>query len=180
MPEPVKPKLCKVCKEPFAPWATTQRVCSQRCALLAVKAKQAKAYAKETSRLRREHRASDRAYQLKLAQTAFNAYIRERDKDLPCISSGRTTGQMHAGHYKSVGAYPELRFCEQNCNKQSMKDNAWLSGNVVGYRQGLIDKYSEGVVLWLEGPHEPKKYTIDEIIEIKERYKVKLKALSEK
>ena len=61
-----------------------------------------------------------------------------------------------------------------------MKDNSWLSGNVLGYRQGLIDKYGEGVVLWLEGPHEPKKYTIEEIIEIKARYKAKLTALADK
>jgi len=135
---------------------------------------------KETSRMRREFNLKDRSYQLKLAQAAFNAFIRERDKYLPCISSGRTTGQMHAGHYKSVGAYPELRFCEQNCNKQSMKDNSWLSGNVVGYRQGLIDKYGEDMVIWLEGPHEPKKYSIEEIIEIKELYRAKLKVLADK
>ena len=174
-------KKCRNCKADFEPrFNSTQVVCGTVCAIEQARKKTKKQYRAQTTKLRKEFNGKDRAYQLKLAQTAFNAYIRERDKDLPCISSGRTTGQMHAGHYKSVGAYPELRFCEQNCNKQSMKDNAWLSGNVVGYRQGLIDKYSEGVVLWLEGPHEPKKYTIEEIIEIKERYKAKLKALSEK
>ena len=127
--------------------------------------------------MRSEFRLKDRSYQMKLSQQAFNAYIRERDKDLACISSGRTTGQMHAGHYKSIGACPELRFDERNCNKQSMKDNSWLSGNILGYRQGLIEKYGIEVVEDLEGPQEAKNYTLNDIIEIKIRYRTKLKSL---
>ncbi len=30
---------------------------------------------------------------------------------------------------------------------------------------------------WLEGPHEAKKYTIDEILEIKKHYQQKIKEL---
>ena len=179
MPEPVKPKACKVCKEPFEPWATTQRVCSQRCALDEVKAKQAKAYAKETSRLRREHRASDRAYQLKLAQAAFNAYIRERDpQSKGCISCGSTTGKWTAGHYKTDKS---LRFHEDNCHGQCWFNcNSNKSGNIAEYRPRLVEKIGLERVEALETYHPPPKLTIDEIIEIKERYKAKLKALSEK
>jgi len=147
------------------------------CAILFNRHKKKKAKEKETRKMRADANKSDRSYQLKKAQEAFNAFIRERDKGLPCISSGRTTGQMHAGHYKSIGACPELRFDERNCNKQSMKDNSWLSGNIVGYRKGLIDKYGEEVVEFLEGPHEPRKYTLDDIIEIKMKYRRKLKEL---
>lgn len=86
---------------------------------------------------------------------------------------------MHAGHYKSIGAHPELRFNEFNVNKQSMKDNAWLSGNIEGYRKGLIEKYGVKVVEWLEGPHEPKKYTLDELKEIQQIYREKKKALTQ-
>jgi hypothetical protein len=32
-------------------------------------------------------------------------------------------------------------------------------------------------VEWLEGPHEPKKYTIEDLKSIKETYRQKLKAL---
>ena len=177
----VKQKPCKVCKEKFTPNMTTQRVCSPRCALDEAKAKQAKAYAKETTRLRREHRASDRGYQLKLTQSAFNAYIRGRDAGKPCISCQKNSGaKMNAGHYLSVGAHPELRFNPLNCHLQCEACNSFLSGNVARYRINLIERIGLGAVEELEGPHEPKKYTIDEIIEIKDTYKAKLKELAAK
>ena len=86
---------------------------------------------------------------------------------------------MQAGHYKSIGGHPELRFNEYNVNKQSMKDNEWLSGNISGYRKGLIKKYGIKIVELLEGPHEAKKYTLDQIIEIKNQYRQKLKGLQQ-
>ena len=176
-----KAKLCRApgCEITFEPYRSTQIACSMDCAIEIARHKKKRQYDQETRRLKREFRAKDRSYQLKKAQQAFNAYIRERDNALPCISSGRTTGQMHAGHYKSIGAYPELRFNEYNCNKQSMKDNSWLSGNIMGYREGLIKKYGLEVVEWLEGPHEPLNLTLEEIIEIKNKYRKKLKKLQE-
>ncbi len=64
------------------------------------------------------------------AQKAFNAYIRARDAGLPCISCGETNppdlhgGQWDCGHFKTVGAYPELRFEERNAHKQCKSCNA--------------------------------------------------------
>ena len=173
----MKTPICKSCREPFERFQTTQKACSVPCAQDLAQKALAKKRAKAARRDKAEYYANDKSYQLKLAQAAFNAFIRERDKALPCISSGRRTGQMHAGHYKSIGANPELRFDERNCNKQSMKDNAWLSGNILGYREGLIAKYGIGTLEWLDGPHEPKKYTLEDIIEIKQLYRAKLKEL---
>ncbi len=170
-------KTCRVCQNAFSARNTLERVCGFTCAVAYGKEKVAKKKKKETSQMRKDMNAKDRSYQLKKSQEAFNAFIRERDKHLPCISSGRTTGQAHAGHYKSIGSHPELRFDEQNCNKQSMKDNSWLSGNIAGYRLGLIEKYGIESVERLEGPHEPKNYTLDEIVEIKTRYRAKLKQI---
>jgi hypothetical protein len=135
---------------------------------------------KKARKGKKDYYDKDKPYQLKKAQEAFNAYIRARDSDLPCISSGRMTGQRHAGHFKSIGAHPELRFCETNVNVQSMKDNAWLSGNIEGYRKGLLAKYGPETVEWLEGPHKAKHYTLDDIIAIKIKYRKKLKALNHK
>ena len=136
---------------------------------------------KETSRMRREFNLKDRSYQLKKAQAAFNAFIRERDKCLPCISCQKNSGaKMNAGHYLSVGAHPELRFETLNCWLQCEKCNSFLSGNIARYRINLIERIGMGAVEWLEGPHEPKKYSIEEIIEIKELYRAKLKALAAK
>jgi hypothetical protein len=72
------------------------------------------------------------------AQKEFNAYIREVDKNEPCISCQRFhDGQYHAGHYLSVGAHPELRFNEDNCHKQCSVCNNHLSGNQLNYRKEL-------------------------------------------
>lgn len=114
----------------------------------------------------------------KEAQQAFNAYIRERDKDLPCISCGRHhQGQYHAGHYRTVGANPELRFEELNVQKQCAPCNNHKSGNIVEYRINLVKRIGQDNVDWLEGPHEPKRYTAEQLREIKRLYRGKLKEL---
>lgn len=112
------------------------------------------------------------------AQTAFNAYIRKRDEHLPCISCQRHhSGQYHAGHYRSVGGNPELRFEPLNTHRQCQPCNTHLSGNLIDYRINLIKKIGQAKVDWLEGPHEPKRYTIDDLKDIKALYRKKLREL---
>ena len=180
--KPVKPKKCRHCKKPFTPVRPLQTVCDWQCGHALIVANKEKA----DKRAEREQRKETKVKLDKLktksqwaneAQAAFNAFIRERDKGLPCISSGRFTGKMNAGHYLSRGAHPELRFHEDNCHLQSEKDNSYLSGNQVDYRKGLIAKIGLERVEWLEGPHEPARYTIDDLKAIKATYKQKLKGL---
>ena len=45
-----------------------------------------------------------------------------------------------------------------------------LSGNAVLYRRALVELIGVEKVEWLEGPHEPKKYTIDDLKAIKAEY----------
>lgn len=125
-----------------------------------------------------KERLKTKSQHAKEAQTAFNAYIRKRDEHLPCISCQRHhTGQYHAGHYRSVGGNPELRFEPLNNHKQCAPCNTHLSGNLIDYRINLIKKIGQDAVDWLEGPHEPKRYTIEQIKEITKYYKAKLKEL---
>ena len=146
----------------------------------AIKKKQIKEFNKETRRLKNEIKS--RAQWLKEAQKNFNKFIRERDKADPCISCGKHhVGQYHAGHYKSVGGNPEsLRFNEDNCHKQCSICNNHLSGNIGNYRVNLIKKIGLDAVEKLEGPQKLKKYTIEDIKEIKEIYRDKYKALIKK
>lgn len=112
------------------------------------------------------------------AQAAFNAFIRARDADLPCISCGRHhQGQYHAGHYLSVGARPELRFVELNVAKQCAPCNTHLSGNAVMYRKALVDRIGTASVDWLEGPHPTRHYSVDDLREIKKTYAAKAREL---
>ncbi len=115
---------------------------------------------------------------LRLTQGDFNAYIRERDQGKPCISCNKVVHlKRNAGHYLSTGSHPELRFNELNCHLQCERCNSYLSGNAAAYRLQLIKRIGIANVEYLEGPHEPKKYTIDELERLRAEYRSKLKAL---
>ena len=170
-------KKCRICKAKFEPFNSLQQVCSTACALQKAQKdlqKDAERKAKEKRKWIREQKAKvkSRGEHLKEAQQAFNAYIRERDKHRPCISCGTyTAGQFHAGHYRTTKAAPELRFEELNCHKQCAQCNNFDSGNIVEYRISLIQRIGQEAVDWLEGPHEAKHYTTDELKEIKRKYR---------
>ena len=172
-----KQKTCKVCKEKYTPFQTTQQVCGTTCAIKHSQAAKDKAFKKETKRLK--EKIKSRSQWLREAQIAFNQYVRKRDEKEACISCGRHhNGQYHAGHYLTVGSTPELRFHPFNNNKQCAPCNNHLSGNIVRYRPALIEKIGIDAVEWLESYHQPQKLSIDEIREIKEHYKEQLKLIS--
>lgn len=148
---------------------------SQR--LAARKAKQA---SQESSRAHKARvmEVKPLSYWMKRAQAAFNAWVRERDKDQPCISCGRHhQGQYHAGHFRPAGSNPEIRFEPDNCHKQCAPCNSHLSGNLTAYRPALIAKIGLARVEWLEGPHEPRRYRKEDYQAIEADYKQKLKEL---
>lgn len=119
------------------------------------------------------------SYWMKRAQSAFNAWIRE-SKGGQCISCGRYhDGQMHAGHYRTTAAAPELRFEPDNVWPQCAPCNTHLSGNLVLYRANLIHKIGLARVEWLEGPHEPRRYRKEDYHETEADYKKKLKELKQ-
>jgi hypothetical protein len=175
--KPTKAKKCRTCKQAFQPRNALQVVCSPVCAQAQAVAKRekdehaAKTEERKADAVKRE-KLKSRADWLREAQAEVNSFIRARDADLPCISCGRYhQGQQHAGHYLSVGARPELRFEESNIHLQCQPCNVHLSGNLILYRKALIEKIGIDQVEWLEGHHEPKKYTIDELKEIKAHYR---------
>ena len=130
-------RTCKVCRKRYSATLPMQITCTTVCALaFAVsqrgkEEKIAKIKERKDDAVKRD-KLKSKAQWAREAQTAFNAFIRARDADLPCISCGRHhTGQYHAGHFLSVGACPELRFCESNVHKQCSACNNYLSGNIV-------------------------------------------------
>mgnify|MGYP003648315059 FL=1 len=147
---------CKNCKDKFEPKWFNWKFCDKDlCHNLGVKdlvkkerEKKAKQERKETKKAK-EALLTHRDY-LKLFQTVFNTYIRERDKDLPCISCGKNNDkQFHAGHYRSVGSCPELRFEELNVWRQCATCNTYLHGNLIEYRKELINRIGVEKVEWL-------------------------------
>lgn len=182
--KPPKQHKCKVCGDYYVKFQSTQQVCSVKCAMVMGKRKSEEARKKQAKADRLLQRQKLQALKsrsdwLKDLQKVFNQFIRLRDKDLPCISCGRYhQGQWHAGHYKTVGSSPELRFCEENVHKQCSPCNNHLSGNIVNYRLGLIEKIGLERVEWLERQdHPPLKLTVDEIKALIKVYKAKVKEL---
>lgn len=176
-------RKCKVCGESFAPHQAFQTWCSVEHGVIIATRKLDQVKQAEQAKDKREtkqklEKLKSKAQWAKEAQAAFNAFIRERDADHPCISCGRFhDGQYHAGHYLSVGAHPELRFDESNVHKQCAPCNTHLSGNAVLYRKGLIARLNIGVVEFLEGPHDLRKDTIESLMLIKKHYVEKTKQL---
>jgi Bacteriophage Lambda NinG protein len=120
---------------------------------------------------------------IKEAQIAFNAYVRLRDKAQPCICCGKPLvessvgGGFDAGHYRSTGSASHLRFNEDNCHAQRKVCNRYGAGRAVDYRIGLINRIGLERVEALENNNTPHKWDRDELIEIKELYRKKLKEL---
>lgn len=154
--------------------STLTRTCSVPCALDDIERQKKKTFRAET-RMRRE-KIKTRGMWVRDAQLSFNRYIRVRDSGLPCISCGRNTGaKVNAGHYRPVGAYPELRFNEINCHLQCEHCNTYKAGNLTEYRIGLIAKIGLPLVEWLEGPHKPLKPTVAELKWLKKYYNDRVK-----
>ena len=142
-----------------------------------MKIQRKKKFKRETLRLKREFRDTDRNYHKQRAVREFHRYVRQRDGD-NCISCGDRAGtQIHAGHYKSRGAHSSLQFHWANNNSQCARCNTFLSGNIAAYRDRLIDKVGLEMVEYLEKDHGPFKYTIDDYKDIAEWFKEQRKHL---
>lgn len=155
------------------PRNSLQVACSPACALEVARSRKEKAEKAEVRR--RKEKIKTRRELLAEVQVAFNAYIRERDHDRPCISCGRVNAaKWDAGHYRSVGACPELRFHEDNCHRQCARPcNQDLSGNLIEYRKGLVARIGAERVEWLEGPHQPAHWSVEDLIGMRANYRAK-------
>lgn len=185
----VKPKKCGACREPFTPVRPLQSACSPKCAQEIAERKRLKEAAKREQEERAKTRVlrekmKTRSQWMKEAQAAFNAFIRARDADLPCICCGKSNDKDYltgsawdAGHYRSTGSAPHMRFIENNVHRQLVQCNRNKAGNAVNYRIGLIARIGLEAVEALEADNTVRKYTIEDLKAIKAEYKAKLKQL---
>lgn len=147
--------------------------------------KQARMAAKVEKAQDRKKRAEQKRIPdlIKEAQTAFNAFIRERDRDQTCIccdkplGDGDIGGGFDCGHYRSTGSAPHLRFDERNAHGQTKRCNRWGAGRAVDYRIGLIRRIGVDAVAAVEADNRIHKWQRDELIAIKALYVEKLKEL---
>ena len=93
------------------------------------------------------------------------------------LESDSIGGCFDAGHYRSVGSAPHLRFDERNVHGQRKQCNRYGSGRAVDYRVGLIQRIGLEVVEALEADQQPKHYSIEDLIELRDKYRAKKKAI---
>jgi len=187
-----KPKACRVCRVKFVPSSPLAAVCGVPCAIEHGKA----ITAKQKAKARSQERAADkvkregfktRGEHIADTQVAFNALIRYRDRNEVCIScdtvlstlDGALGGGYDAGHYRSRGSSPHLRFDLRNCHGQCKKCNRYRAGNAADYRIGLIVRIGLAAVEALEADQAGGGWTIPELIEMKADFRAQLKKLKE-
>lgn len=199
----LRAKDCRICGDEFDPRSTLQRTCGPKCALEDHRQKHERRERAKQRRLEQEERKSIRERKealrtkpewISLVQNAFNRFIRLRDEGLPCISCGASEedverdqswkfgGAWDCGHFLSVASHPELRFHEDNAHRQCKSCNGG-SGNwgrknrtvSADYRDNLVEKIGLERVEWLEGPHDPANYTIEELRELLAHYRKKVR-----
>ena len=165
--------------ECIAPWADAQQAKKERA-----EAKAARAAAKvERAETRRRKEAIKTIPKLITeAQAAFNAYIRERDKDKGCFVCGKPfedkPGRVqHAGHVRSRGAAGHLRFNEDNCMGECEGCNGPYGAKPHEIKVGAVARIGQERFDALEHNNTPHKWTREELIAIKATYKAKLKEM---
>tara|TARA_R100000322_G_scaffold169809_1_gene143063 strand:+ start:713 stop:1114 length:402 start_codon:yes stop_codon:yes gene_type:complete len=109
---------------------------------------------------------------IRITVTHFHRFIRNRDKDKPCISCGKYT-TLQAGHYYSAGKHPVIRFNEDNVHGQCLSCNYYKSGDLINYTYNLIDRIGKErfdklkfqVALSKQIKHKWDKFFLIEIID---------------
>lgn len=190
------PKLRKcavrACRNPFQPRGMTHKACSPECAQIVA----AQISAAKRTKEQRQERAKDRAARESFktrgqhiadVQTAFNALVRYRDRNEVCIScdtvlatlDGSPGGGYDAGHYRSRGSAPHLRFDLRNCHGQCKKCNRYRAGNAADYRIGLIVRIGPPAVEALECDQGRAAWTIPDLLAMKADFRAQLKKMKE-
>jgi hypothetical protein len=158
-------------------WATFE--CAERIAARRIAKKAAQEDKECREKLRKLRKESKTLPQLKKeAERVTNELVRLRDWGKPCITCGTwDTVQWEAGHFKSVGAFPELRYDLSNIHKQCHRCNCNLGGNGVAYAQALPLRIGKAEFDRLNGPNDPARYTKDELLSLIDQRRAEIKRL---
>lgn len=169
-------KKCKNCKEGFEPINFNQKYCfTPACVGVWVDLENKKRWDKKKKEIKEKLQTVQELH--KLAQVYFNSFIRNRDRKKSCISCDGPLGQkFDAGHYYSSGGHKVITYDEDNVHGQCVYCNQFLHGNLLNYQIGIQKRIGVEKLISLQGrAHQEKKYSRQELKEIIEKYKNKLK-----
>jgi hypothetical protein len=172
----MKTRKCKYCRQQFQPYTTLQKNCFEPdCVTAWIQETKEKNWKKKKAKLKMDL-MTIQDY-IKLAQQVFNKWINLRDKGLPCISCGKPiNGRVNASHYFNANNHWNVRFNEFNVHSSCITCNQYLSGNLIEYRSRLINKIGIEQLTLLElEANKTRKFTIEELKQIINTYKLKIK-----
>jgi len=168
---------CKNCKEKFEPIRFNHKFClKDECIKAFVEEVKVKQWKETKTRMKNDLKTTQDW--LKEAQTIFNKYIRLRDNGLTCVSCQQPPKKKNCGHFYSQGGHSNVRFDEDNCHLQCEHCNTYLSGNLLNYQIGIQKRIGADKLIELQGrAHIEKKWSVDELKNIIEKYKLKVREL---
>jgi hypothetical protein len=168
---------CKNCKEKFEPIRFNAKYClKDECVRAFVAEAKEKQWKQAKTQIKNDLKTT--SDWLKEAQKVFNAYIRERDKGLNCISCDKPPKKKNCGHYYSQGGHSNVRFDKDNCHLQCEHCNTFLSGNLLNYQIGIEKRIGAAKLIELQGrAHLEKRWSVDELKELIKKYKKKIAEL---
>lgn len=180
---------CAICRQPFTKRSMTHKTCSPACAeqygrekarQLAEKQKRKEAKAERLAIRERKEAIKTKSDVAKELQVIVNKYIRERDlmAGYGCITCGtKSTPRWDAGHFRSVGSAPHLRFDSRNIHLQCMKCNTFLAANLLAYKENLPARIGQKAYDELVADQVPRHYTKEDLQGLKACFRNKLKDL---
>lgn len=174
--------ICRSCKKSFDPCRDRNNniIKSRLCNSCLTKKTLAKLEeAKKAKHREIKEKLKTKSDWLRDLQKVFNKYIRLRDKNKPCISCNKPlVGKYDAGHFFTVGAYPNIRIHEDNVHGQCVECNQHKHGNTSEYGLNLPLRIGkERFANLLEARNKPLNISIPEIKEKISYYKDKIKQL---
>ncbi len=174
-------RKCKNCGIEFQKVNALQSVCGFNCSVEWAKKLEEKKKSKDwrTRKAEKKEKLKTLSDYKKELQTVFNKWIR-LTKEKKCISCNKDISKekFDAGHYRTAGGHPELRYEPLNVWNQCVKCNRDLHGNLIEYRKNLVKKIGTALVEYLEEENQPKKYTKEELKELIKHYKEKIKTIT--
>ena len=172
-------KKCRICRQEFIPkYSTMQATCENIECMIAYSSKQKDKKTKAEFKAMKERNKSVSQWRKELQQV-FNQFIRLRDAKRGCISCGKPlVGKTDAGHYYSVGSYPNLRFHEDNVHGQCVNCNQHKHGNLLEYAIGIERRIGKARLEELKSMRNDRlSLPLDKIKELIYEYKDKVKKL---
>jgi len=172
-------RKCKICRQLFEPtYSSLQVTCTNSLCIIEYANQKKTKKNKDEIKKKREDLKPASQWRKELQQV-FNTYIRLRDRGKPCISCGRPLhGKYDAGHFFSVGNYPNLRYHEQNVHGQCTHCNQHRHGNLIEYAHNLPSRIGTSQFNELYTLRNTElRLTIDEIKEKITHYKSLIKTL---